>query len=174
VGASCLLDTIRSGDLYFSRGAAADSRLTRFTCTWCACCDVSLAAPTSRQHIQSGVSAFNCTSRTWRYPRGTGALFKPPSPGARSRDNLWLTTTLVIGLVASPCRAGSVACDIAKEAQRPAATLGDSRARVVPARFSRVITAAGCLSSTPSRRALTTPAPPSIVQPPPHRPICRG
>jgi hypothetical protein len=125
-----------------------------------------LRPPICRQHIQSGVSPFNSTSRTLRYPRGTGALCKPPSPGARSRKNLWLTTTLVIGLVASPCRAGSVACDIAKEPKRPAATLGDSRARVVPARLSRVTTAAGCLSSTPPRRALTTPAPPSGVQPP--------
>jgi hypothetical protein len=125
-----------------------------------------LRPPISRQNIQSGVSAFNSTSRTWPYPRGTGALCKPPSPGARSRNNLWLTTTLVIGLVASPSRPGSAACDIAIEPKRPAATLGNSRARVIPARFSRVITAAGCLSSTPSRRALTAPAPPSIVQPP--------
>ena len=110
-------------------------------------------------------AAFNADSRRGTEACGAGAQYGPPSRRGRGGNTLWLITTLAIALVAPPCCPGSVECDVAKD-KPPAATSGDSTVRAVPARFRGVITAAGYLSSTFPRRALTTPAAPSIVQPP--------
>jgi len=56
-------------------------------------------------------AGLNADSRRRTEGCGSGTSCKPLSPGGRIRNILWLITTLVIGLLALPCRPGSVACE---------------------------------------------------------------